>query len=392
MSVQWPLKFGSFISPVHAPDEDPNLAIHRDVELIQHMEALGYDEVWMGEHHSTGWEYIGSPELFLSYVAAKTSRIKLGTGVISLPYHHPFNVAERVMLLDNLSRGRMIFGVGPGALAYDAYQYGMHSDQLRPRMEESLDVILRLIKGERVTAKTDWFELNDGKVQLRPYSAEGFEIGVTCTTSPAGPKLAGRHGLSMLTLNATQVAGMSVLKGNWDIAEEQAAISGTTIDRRNWRLVGPMHIAETDAQARREVEHGLHKWLYYNTKVGTLGLVPEGATTTHQIVDALNDAAFSVIGTPERAIAQIERLWELSGGFGTFLFWAHDWADNEATKRSYELFAKYVAPRFKGRLASLAESEAHALKLRPELAPQAAAARRKATEDYAAKQAQVAAQ
>jgi len=392
MSVSWPLKFGSFISPVHAPNEDPTLALHRDVELIQYMETLGYDEAWMGEHHSTGWEYIGSPEVFLAYAAAKTSRIKLGTGVISLPYHHPYNVAERVILLDNLSRGRTIFGIGPGALAYDAYLFGMHSDQLRPRMEESLDVVLGLIRGERVTKKTDWFELNDAKIQLRPYNPAAFEIGVTCTTSPAGPKLAGKHGLSMLTLNATQVAGISALKSNWDIAEEQAAMHGNTIDRRNWRLVGPMHIAETEQQARREVEHGLHKWIYYNTKVGTLGLVPEQASTTDQYVDALNENAFAVIGTPEQAIAQIERLWDLSGGFGTFLFWGHDWADTEATKRSYELFAKYVAPAFKGRLASLQESEAHALKLRPELAPQAAAARRKATEDYVAKQGAQAAQ
>jgi limonene 1,2-monooxygenase len=386
------LNFGTFISPIHSPDEDPNLAIHRDIELIQYMEQLGYDEAWMGEHHSTGWEYISSPEMFLAYAAAKTSRIKLGTGVISLPYHHPFNVAERVMLLDNLSRGRMIFGVGPGALAYDAKLFGMHSDQLRPRMEQSLDVVLALLRGERVTKKTDWFELQDGKIQLRPYNADGFEIGVTCTTSPAGPTLAGKHGLSMLTLNATQVAGISVLKGNWEVAEEQAALHGKTINRKNWRLVGPMHIAETEAQARREVEHGLPQWIYYNTRVGTLGLVPESATTTDHYVDALNENAFAVIGTPENAIAQIERLWELSGGFGTFLFWAHDWANTEATRRSHELFAKYVAPHFKGRLASLKESEAHALSLRSLLAPQAAAARRKATEEYAAKQAAEAAQ
>ncbi len=392
MSVSWPLNFGTFISPIHSPDEDPNLAIHRDIELIQYMEQLGYDEAWMGEHHSTGWEYISSPEMFLAYAAAKTSRIKLGTGVISLPYHHPFNVAERVMLLDNLSRGRMIFGVGPGALAYDAKLFGMHSDQLRPRMEQSLDVVLALLRGERVTKKTDWFELQDGKIQLRPYNADGFEIGVTCTTSPAGPTLAGKHGLSMLTLNATQVAGISVLKGNWEVAEEQAALHGKTINRKNWRLVGPMHIAETEAQARREVEHGLPQWIYYNTRVGTLGLVPESATTTDHYVDALNENAFAVIGTPENAIAQIERLWELSGGFGTFLFWAHDWANTEATRRSHELFAKYVAPHFKGRLASLKESEAHALSLRSLLAPQAAAARRKATEEYAAKQAAEAAQ
>jgi len=390
MLVRWPLTFGSFISPIHAPDEDPTLAIHRDVELIQHMDALGYDEAWIGEHHSTGWEYVGSPEVLLAYVAARTSRIRLGTGVVSLPYHNPYNVAERVVLLDHLSRGRLAFGVGPGALAYDAYLYGMRSDQLRPRMEESLEVILALLRGERVTRRTEWFDLRDAKIQLPPYSGAGLEVGVTCTTSPAGPKLAGRHGLSMLTLNATQVAGVSALATNWRVAEDEAARNGSVVDRRNWRLVGPMHIAETRAQAERDVEHGLLKWIYYNTKVGTLGLVPETSTTPAACVEALNQNGFAVIGTPDQAIAQIERLWELSGGFGTFLFWAHDWADGAATRRSYELFAKYVAPAFKNRLGSLRESEAHALGLRSELAPQAADARRKATEDYAAERSHVA--
>ncbi|WP_238368481.1 LLM class flavin-dependent oxidoreductase [Mesobacterium pallidum] len=387
MTVTWPLKFGSFISPVHSPREDPNLTLHQDVDLCVHLDDLGYDEVWMGEHHSTGWEYVASPELFLSYVAAKTRRIKLGTGVISLPYHHPFNVAERVLLLDHLSRGRMMFGFGPGALAYDAYLYGMHSNDLRPRMEQSLDVVLPLLRGERVSKTTDWFTLRDAKCQLRPYAPDGFEIAVTCTTSPSGPKLAGRNGLSMLTLNATQVAGISALSGNWSIAEEVAAENGQTLDRRNWRLVGPMHIAETEAQARKDVAHGLPDWIYYNTKVGTLGLVPETATTTDQYVDALNENGFAIVGTPDQAAAQIERLWDQSGGFGTFLFWAHDWADREATRRSYELFARYVAPRFKGHVASLAESEAHALRHRGELAPQAAAARKKVTDEYAAQKA-----
>jgi limonene 1,2-monooxygenase len=325
--------------------------------------------------------------MFLSYLAAKTQRIKLGTGVISLPYHHPYNVAERVLLLDHLSRGRMMFGFGPGALAYDAHLFGMHSDDLRPRMEQSLEVVLPLLRGERVTKTTDWFTVRDAKCQLAPYNPEGFEIAATCTTSPAGPKLVGKHGLSMLTLNATQVAGVSALAGNWQIANELAAENGRTLDRRNWRLVGPMHIAETEEQARYDVKHGLDEWIYYNTKVGTLGLVPENANTTDAYVEALNEAGFAIIGTPDQAIAQIERLWDQSGGFGTFLFWAHDWADPAATTRSYELFARYVAPHFKRHRASLMESEQHALGLRSELAPQAAAARKKVTEAYAAERA-----
>src|ERR1700722_19714063 len=321
MPVDWPLRFGSFISPIHSPHEDPTLAIHRDVELVQLLDQLGYDEAWMGEHHSTGWEYVCSPEVFLAYAAAKTQRIKLGTGVISLPYHHPFNVAERVVLLDHLTRGRAIFGLGPGALAYDAHLFGLESSELRPMMEESFEVILALLRGERVTMKTPRWELRDAQLQLEPYSKPCFEIAVTCTISPSGAKLAGRHGTSMLSLNATQSSAVSILKSHWEVVEEQADKYGQTVDRRNWRMVGPMHIAETREQARREVEKGLARWIYYNTKVGTLGLVPETASSFDEYVDELIANGFAVIGTPDDAAAQIERLWEASGGFGTFLFW-----------------------------------------------------------------------
>lgn len=358
--------------------------MHRDVELIQRLDALGYDEVWMGEHHSTGWEYVCSPEIFLAYVAGKTQRIRLGTGVISLPYHHPFNVAERVVLLDHLTRGRTMFGLGPGALAYDAYLYGLESSELRPIMEENFEVILALLRGERVTRKTDHWELRDAGLQLEPYTKPCFEIAVTCAISPSGAKLAGRHGVSLLSLNATQAATVSSLKGHWDVVEEQAEKYGQSVDRRNWRMVGPMHIAETREQARREVAKGLVDWIFYNTKVGTLGVVPEDASTTDDYIDGLIANGFAVIGTPDDAAAQIERLQEASGGFGTFLFWEHDWADREATFRSHDLFAAEVAPRFQGLTDRLMKAEHYALEHRAVLAPQARDARRQAGEDYKA--------
>lgn len=382
--IDAPMRFGSFISPIHSPRRDPTIAIHQDVELIQRMDELGYDEAWMGEHHSTGWEYVCSPEIFLAYAAAKTQRIKLGTGVVSLPYHHPFNVAERVVLLDHLTRGRTIFGVGPGALAYDAHLFGLDPSELRPMMEESLDVILALLRGERVTHKSARWELRDAAIQLQPFSRPCFEIAVTCMISPSGAKLAGRNGLSMLSLNATHSASVQNLRANWDVVEEEAGRAGKTVDRRNWRMVAPMHVAETREQARREVAKGLPEWIYYNTKVGTLGIVPESATTLDDYIDGLIAGGFAVIGTPDDAAAQIDRLQNASGGFGTFLFWGHDWADREATLRSYELFAAEVAPRYRGGYDRLNEAEAYALRHRSELAPKAIQARQTAREEYLA--------
>ena len=98
------MKFGVFMAPFHRPGENPTLALERDLELIQWLDMLGFDEAYIGEHHSAGWETIASPELFIATAAERTRHIRLGTGVISLPYHHPFMVANRMVLLDHLTR------------------------------------------------------------------------------------------------------------------------------------------------------------------------------------------------------------------------------------------------------------------------------------------------
>ena len=378
------MRFGTFISPIHAPEENPTLALHRDVEMICHMDRLGYDEAWVGEHNSTGWEYVPSPEVFLAYVAGQTNRIRLGTGVTSLPYHHPYNVAQRLILLDHLMRGRFMAGVGPGALVSDARQLGIDPSMTRPRMEQSLETILELLSGKRVTQKTDWYELEEAKLQLPPFTNPRFEIACTATLSPAGARLCGKHGLSMLSLIATQSEAAKLLREHWRVAEEQAAEHGQTVDRQNWRLVGPMHVAESEKQAREDVKSGLHRWIHYMTKVTTLQVMPEGAKTTDDFVDALVDKGYAVIGTPDQAIKQIQRLQEASGGFGTFLLWAHDWASRDATLRSLELFARYVTPSFQHYHASLLEAEEYARSRHAVFQPQSAAARKKAIDDYAA--------
>ena len=113
------MKFGSFLGPFHRVGENPTLAMDRDLELIDWMDNLGFDEVWIGEHHSAGWEIIASPEVFIAAAAQRTRYIKLGTGVVSLPYHHPLMVADRMVQLDHMTHGRVLFGVGPGALPGD---------------------------------------------------------------------------------------------------------------------------------------------------------------------------------------------------------------------------------------------------------------------------------
>jgi limonene 1,2-monooxygenase len=365
--MDWPLRFGVFLAPFHPVGQNPTLALERDLELLVRLDQLGFDEAWIGEHHSAGYEIIASPEVFIAAAAQRTRHLRLGTGVSSLPYHHPFILADRMVLLDHLTRGRVSFGVGPGALPSDAYMMGIDPMRQRDMMEEALEAILALLEGdEPVNRQTAWFTLRDARLQLRPYTHPRFEVAVAAQVSPAGPRAAGRFGLSLLSIGATTAGGFDVLGSHWTTMEERAAEFGTTVDRRRWRLVGPMHLAATEAQARQEVAFGLAQWVDYFERVAALPLAPN-TLDPNTMVDALMETGFAVVGTPEMAVAQIERLAEQSGGFGTYLLMAHEWADPQATLRSYELFAREVMPRFQGSTPSLVASRDWAAEHRPEL-------------------------
>ncbi|HVI33313.1 LLM class flavin-dependent oxidoreductase [Phenylobacterium sp.] len=336
------LRFGAFIAPFHPVDENPTLALQRDLELVEHLDRLAYDEAWIGEHHSAGYELIASPEVFIAAAAERTKHIRLGTGVASLPYHHPMMLADRINQLDHMTRGRVMFGVGPGALVSDAFMMGIPVQKQRDRMDEALDVLVRLMRGEEVTHQSDWFELRNARLQMTPYSRPSVEMAVASQVSPTGARAAGRHGLGLLSLGATSTAGFNALASNWAIATDQAAEHGQTMDRNAWRLVGPMHVAETREQAMADVRFGLDKWIYYFREIANLPIVPEGDDP----VQAMIDTGLAVIGTPDDAARRIRQLVEESGGFGAFLFMDHNWAPWEAKKRSYELVARYVMPEF----------------------------------------------
>ncbi|MFQ5698020.1 MAG: LLM class flavin-dependent oxidoreductase [Myxococcota bacterium] len=338
-------RFGIFMAPFHPVDENPTLSLQRDFELIEWLDRLGFDEAWIGEHHSAGYEIISSPELFIAAAAERTRRIRLGTGVVSLPYHGPLAVAGRMNQLDHMTQGRCMFGVGPGLLPSDAFMQGIDPRRQRDRMVEALSAILPLMRGETVTMKTDWFELNEARVQLSPYTLPQMEVCVASSVSPSGPRTAGRFGIGILSPGATSSEGFDALKNTWGIWREQAEKHGNTADRSGWRLAAPVHVAETREQARENVRFGLTRWRDYFETIGGLPIAGDGSDDP---VEALVESGMGVIGTPDDAIALIERLQERSGGFGCFLQIAHEWANRQATLESYELFARYVIPHFQG--------------------------------------------
>src|SRR3954468_20213597 len=139
------LKFGIFLAPFHPVGQNPTLALQRDLDLIVHLDSLGFDEAWGGEHHSGGSEIIPNPGVFIAVAAERTKHIRLGTGVSSLPYHHPLMLADRMILLDHLTPGRVMMGCGPGALPSDAFMMGIPVAEQRDRMEEALEAIILLL-------------------------------------------------------------------------------------------------------------------------------------------------------------------------------------------------------------------------------------------------------
>ena len=345
------LNFGIFLAPFHRLGENPTLGMARDLELIDWLDHLGYDEAWVGEHHSAGWETIAAPEIFIAAAAERTRHIRLGSGVTSLPYHNPFMVAQRFVQLDHMTRGRIMLGCGPGALTSDAYMLAIDPVTQRNRMVESLATIVELLKCEDpVTKKTDWFELKNARLHLAPYSDPCFPIAVASTITPFGMMAAGRHGLGVLSIGAGLPGGPEALAGQWKIAEETAKENGVEMNRKDWRVVVVAHIAEDTEQALKEVQAGERRETlsYFADTLGR----PPGRSD-----DPLREGVkmgTTLVGDPDVAIKGIENLLELSGGgFGGIMFRAHEWANREQTMRSYELFARYVMPHFQGSLDSL---------------------------------------
>ena len=358
------LKFGAFVAPMHKPGINPTLAMRQDLQLMEQMDQLGYDEAWIGEHHSAGTEIIASPEIFIAAAAERTRHIRFGTGVTSIAYHNPLWVADRMVQLDHMTRGRVMLGVGPGSLPTDSAMIGLNPTDTRELLSENLEIIVRLLRGETVNAQTKTHKLIDAKLQLRPYS-EQLEIAVAAVASPTGPRLAGTYGLGLLSIGATLNAdGFDALAHHWKVASERADHFGQTIDRSKWRLVSMFHLAETERQAREEVRYGIEFWFRYFQEVAAFPQMAVSGNTIDQMIDFVTEAKVGVIGTAAQARAHIQRLVDQSGGFGSMLMMMHNWASPADTYQSLEIMARDVMPHFQGHAQPTLDAAERARKTR----------------------------
>jgi limonene 1,2-monooxygenase len=260
--------------------------------------------------------------------------------------------------LDWMSGGRAIFGSGPGALASDAHTLGIDPMVQRDQQDEAIGIIRRLMRGERVTARSDWFKLQDAQLQLLPLQEE-MPFATASQISPSGMTLAGKHGIGVISIGSLSEEGLNALPTQWGFAESAAKKHGTKVDRKEWRVLLSWHIAETREKAIAEARHGLMR--HHNEYVvGTLQR--PGATAFKDPDEAIEKTAFApsaaaTIGTPDDLVKRIKSVLEVSGGFGTLVGFVHDWANPENTFRSWDLVARYVVPEINGYLAGLRQSQ-----------------------------------
>ena len=338
------LKFGVFLGPHHPLNENPTLALERDLQLIELLDHLDFDEAWVGEHHSGGFEIISAPEIFIAAAAERTKYIRLGTGVKSLPFYHPFLVADELVQLDHMTRGRVMFGAGPGALPTDAYQMGIDPKDQRRMMDEALNAIVPLMKGETVSLETDWFTLKNARLQLNSYSKPMMEMAVTSIKSPAGAISAGKFGAGLLVLGGMSDEALKIQCSNWEVCQETAKSNDQIVGRNKWRITVMTHLSDSLDQAKDDLKFGLQKWVDYSHNVLPNSPFPAS------IKDPINYGIKNKIllaGTPEDAIREIERIDKITGGFGVFLMFAHNFVPWDAAKKSYELMARHVIPYFR---------------------------------------------
>jgi limonene 1,2-monooxygenase len=387
-SNNW-MKFGVFFAPHHPHNADPALQFRQDLRLMSELDDMGFDELWVGEHHSNGSEIISAPDLFLGAAAEHTKHAMLGTGVVSMSYHHPFITASRIAQLDNMTRGRVIFGTGPGKLPLDAYMMGIDTKIQRRRQREALEAVVPLLAGETVSMETDWFTLREARLHLLPYRGPGeMEIAAASIASPSGPEMCGTMGLSLLSLAAGTDKGFDALPKNWEAYEKVSAAHGHEARRDRWRVLEPMFLADS----REDLDRLVARRLPYAAEYSAVWATPDDdlawtqspkATIDHWREQGMTIFGRGTFGAPEEAIARIELLQKQTGGFGTFLVLLHDLADFQATLRNFELFASEVIPYFRSyrnvnRVATLEFAKRNV----GMLAGNAVAAEERARQDY----------
>jgi alkanesulfonate monooxygenase SsuD/methylene tetrahydromethanopterin reductase-like flavin-dependent oxidoreductase (luciferase family) len=350
---------------MHPMDRDWTETLQEDRESIILADRLGFYDCFVGEHIADKAENIPNSMIFLSSLIAETKTIKLGTGTSNLSQSHPVLIAAHAALMDQLSKGRFIFGISPGSLPTDAEALGTLDKDKQKLFEDAIDVILEIwntdppydidLPGNQFkvsTMKTGALDLGLGFMP-KPYQQPRPEIvGTVVAPFSKGVIQMGKRDFHPMSANFLSSAW---LKSHWDNYQRGKEEVGMVANREDWRIARTIFVADDEATARRyawEREDGPYKF-YYNqilTKfrragrtVGGFGHsrdLPESDITLDYVLKNL-----VLCGTPDQVAEQILEIDEMVGGFGEMVYAGMDWVDPELTKRSMELMATEVMPR-----------------------------------------------
>jgi alkanesulfonate monooxygenase SsuD/methylene tetrahydromethanopterin reductase-like flavin-dependent oxidoreductase (luciferase family) len=354
------MKLGLFTMPSHPPERSLADGHDWDLQNLQWADELGFEEAWIGEHHTSVWEPHPAPDLLVVEGLRHTKNMRIGAGGFLLPYHHPAELANRVAMLDHISRGRLNFGIAAGGIPTDWEMFqvdGMNGEN-RDMTRESIDIILNIW-----SQKPGW--TYEGKYwkaavpnpmglglerHIRPLQEPHPPIGVAGLSAPSPTlELAGEHGWIPLSLNLNP----GYLSSHWHSVEAGAARSGRTVHRRDWRTVREVFVADTDEEAWRwsvDDMMGRMNREYFLPLLGAFGfsefLKADPDTPDADVTVEYCAEHNWLIGSPETVACKLEAVYRAMGGFGHLLLFCFDYADNpEPWRRSMELLANDVMPR-----------------------------------------------
>lgn len=362
------MKFGFFAMPEHYPWENWTLSYDRDIDRIVYAEKMGFDEFWIDEHHTGDYENVPVPEYMIAKASASTHKIRLGTGVVSMPIHDPFQVAERLAFLDQLTHGRLIAGIGAIGMPADGKLYEVNPAESKPRMLEGIEILEKYWNTEEPIAhEGEFWKYNERSIQVRPYQ-ENVPIGMAAVTSVSSFELAAEKGFYPISIFHTPIhsEGKNTLPS---LKDQAAALDRGAIRagrdpkevRKEWRIIREVYVAESREQAIEDIREGVHDSYQYLHEMGFTPYfkVNDKMRDEDVTMEYMIEAMPWIIGSPEDCIEQIKQLEKETGGFGYFFINSRDWVPEDKWYRSIELFARKVMPAFKNtgvRKASLEQA------------------------------------
>src|SRR5579863_6823440 len=352
------LRLGMFVMPIHDPAKPLARCIDEDVELAVECERLGFDEFWVGEHHTSTLENIVMPEIFIAKALALTKTMRFGPAPVCLQYHHPVHVANRLAFLDHLSHGRLNVCFGPGAIPTDMEVYGVDPQDMSARVGESADMILKIWTSDPPYEISGNFWNVSLQKHLDPEMGLGALHKPLQTPHPpicipsisrrsVGIEKAAARGFSLFSHHMIPT---EVLVDQWATYRAAASAAGRQATAADWRVARNVFVAETTREAR-EIARGnsMGQCIQYildltsrGPGVGMWKRNPDQPDNDCNLDYFLNEVL--IVGDPPEVTRQLLELRERAGDFGTLVLVAHDWDDRSRWLRSLELFAKEVRP------------------------------------------------